>query len=113
MAALESEHGKSVIKQNNIILCSHQEWKGKLEEAQKAIEALKAEQSKKQEMMKTIPHVRNLNEDEQLCGMIVYFFGISPRELHNTLINCFKRHVGGLVMLYIFCRGGQGEQGGR
>ncbi|XP_063682440.1 kinesin-like protein KIF28P isoform X2 [Bolinopsis microptera] len=51
-----------------------QEWKDKLEEAQKAIEALKEEQSRKQEMMKTIPHITNLNGDEQLCGMIVYFF---------------------------------------
>lgn len=52
-----------------------QEWKEKLEEAQKAIEALKAEQSRKQEMMTTTPHIMNLNDDEQLCGMIVFFFG--------------------------------------
>ena len=62
---------------------SFQEWKDKLEEAQKAIEALKEEQSRKQEMMKTIPHITNLNGDEQLCGMIVYFFG-EKNANHNS-----------------------------
>lgn len=46
-----------------------------MEEAQKAIEAMKAEQSLKEEMKRTTPHLTNLNEDQQLCGMITYFLG--------------------------------------
>ncbi|KAL5254991.1 hypothetical protein ACHWQZ_G014439 [Mnemiopsis leidyi] len=66
---------QALMDENNAEKASmEQEWKEKLEEAQKAIEALKAEQSRKQEMMTTTPHIMNLNDDEQLCGMIVFFF---------------------------------------